>query len=260
MGKSISFLQMISVVVFGVFAQLYMRVVVLEGSLDKLWLMFFCVFPFSIVPALMMYSGAVALGQGGKPYDYFMLLPTALGIIGPYLSDVLDNYNISSVFQITVEAVIPLIGGIIAFYLRDKYNCDEKISIINKKERDKIKSEENPKQYSPNNMIYKAFSNAIITYSIASIIETILSFIPIIGFIVRIIQLIPVIGTLFSGMFYVIIYILVNMYNNIDAKLYCTSDGYGSTRKSITIFSSIIFLLILFKDILADKLGLGFLL
>jgi hypothetical protein len=183
-----------------------------------------------------------------------MLLPSLLAIIGPYLSNILDNYDFNDIIQVIVESVIPLLGGILAFYLRDNSNCDEKMSLINKQSKDK------PALPTTNNLLYKSFSNAIVTYSIASIVETVISFVPIIGWIITIIQMIPVIGTLLSGLFYVIIYILVNMYNNTDAKAYCLEDGYSSSRTSITIFSIIIFILILFKDILADKLGLGFLL
>jgi hypothetical protein len=253
---SISILQLFAVIFFGVFGQLYMRIFVLDGSLDKIWLMFFCFPPFSIIPALMMYFGAVLPGQGGKPYDIFMLLPSFLAIIGPYISNVLDNYDVSNVIQVIFESIIPLMGGIIAFYLRDITNCNEKIELLNKKKD----SEEKKDNVDPINIIYKSFSNAIITYSIASIIETILSFIPIIGWVITIIQLIPIIGTLLSGLFYIVIYILVNMYNNIDAKAYCLNNKFSVSRTIITIICTIIFILILLKDIIADKLGLGFLL
>ena len=253
---SISFLQMLSVLFLGVFAQLYMRIVVLDGSLDKIWLMFFCVPPFSLVPALMMYFGAVEKGQGGKPYDMYMWLPSLLAIIGPYFSNILDNYDFNDIIQVIVESVIPLLGGILAFYLRDLHNCNEKMSLINQQ----IKQEIQNNQPTTHNLLYKSFSNAIITYTIASIIETIISFVPIVGWIITLIQMIPVIGTLLSGLFYIIVYIVVNMYNNTDAKSYCLENGYSSSRTSITTFSIIIFILILFKDIFADKLGLGFLL
>jgi len=246
----ISVLQMVSVIITGVFAQLYMRIFVLEGSLDKIWLMFFCVPPFSIVPALMMYYGAVLPGQGGKPYDYYMWLPTLLAIIGPYLSNILDNHDVNDIIQAIIESVIPLLGGIFAFYLRDYNNCNEKMKTINQ-------SNDQP---TTNNLLYKSFSNAIITFSIASIIETIISFIPIIGWIITLIQMIPFVGPIVSGLFYVIIYILVNMYNNTDVASYCLENGYSNSRMILTIISSIIFILILFKDILAEKLGLEFLL
>ena len=245
----ISILQMLAVLIFGVFGQLYVRIFALEGSLDKIWLMLFCVPPLSLVPALMMYFGAVLPGQGGKPYDMYMWLPFILAIICPYFSDILDNYNVNSIIQMIIEAIIPLLGGILAFYLRDKSNCNERMSLINQEQKD------NSNQPTTNNLFYKSCSNAIITYSIASITEKVISFVPIVGWIIRLIQMIPIIGTLLSGLFYVIIYILVNMYNNIDATSYCLENGFSSSRTSITIFSAILFIFILLKNIFADKLG-----
>ena len=264
----ISLLQMLAVLFFGVFGQLYVRIFVLEGSLDKIWLMFFCIPPFSLVPALMMYFGSVSKGQGGKPYDMFMWLPTLLAIVCPMLTSFLDRYNVNSIIQVIIETIIPLFGGMIAFYLRDYNNCDEKMTIINKKitQKNKEIKEKNQEQEqeqeqellkkmpTTNNLYYKSFSNALIAYSIATIAETVISFIPIIGWIIRIIQMIPVIGSILSGLFYVVVYILVNMYNNINAKSYCLDDGYGTARTSITIFSAVIFVFILVKDILLSKL------
>jgi hypothetical protein len=65
---------LISIIPFG---QLWARTFWLDGSLDKIWLMFpfFLIFPFSIIPSLAMYFGFVKKGIGGKPYDNFMWIP-----------------------------------------------------------------------------------------------------------------------------------------------------------------------------------------
>jgi hypothetical protein len=242
---SISLPQMFAVIFMGVFAQLYMRIFVLDGSLDKPWLLLFGIPPLSIVPALMMYFGAVAPGQGGKPYDMYMWLPTGLTFLAPIVTNMLDNYDVSDIIQTIIETIIPLLGGIFAFFLRDYNNCNEKL-------KDK------PKQ--TNNLFYKSFSNAVIAYSVASFIETAASFIPIVGQIFSVISMIPIIGPIMSGLFYVIVYIVINMYNNMDAYDYCLGDGFSMSRNFLTSVSVMIFMFILLKDIIADKLGFGFLL
>jgi hypothetical protein len=254
----ISILQMLAVLFLGVFAQLYMRIFVLNGSLDKIWLMFFCVPPLSLVPALMMYFGAVSPGQGGKPYDMYMWLPAILSIVGPFFSNILDNYDFNDIFQVIVESVLPLLGGIFAFFLRDYTNCNARLGHPPVPTSPQQTPQQPPQ--TTNNLLYKSFSNAIITFSIASIVETVVYFIPIVGQIFKILSYIPILGTLLSGLFYAIVYIIVNMYNNTDARLYCLESGYGGARGGLTTFCTVIFILILIKDIIADKLGLGFLL
>jgi hypothetical protein len=81
----ITILQMLAVLFFGIFGQLYVRIFSLNGSLDKMWLMFFVGPPVSLVPALMMYFGSVSPGKGSKPYDNYMWLPTILAFVCPFI-------------------------------------------------------------------------------------------------------------------------------------------------------------------------------
>jgi hypothetical protein len=136
-------------------------------------------------------------------------------------------------------------GGMFAFYLRDYQNCNMMVNPFNK-----------PNQKTSNNLLYKSFSNAIMTYSISTVVEFIVGFIPFVGAVFKVISYIPILGTLMSGLFYVLIYILVNMYNSSDnPAAYCLESGFGGARDILTIISGVIYVLILFKNMILGALG-----
>ena len=69
---------LILTVFFGSFiGQLIARITLLDGSLDKWWLMLppLTVPPLSIIPTYLILQNKVKKGDGGLPYDLYMLIP-----------------------------------------------------------------------------------------------------------------------------------------------------------------------------------------
>ena len=77
--------------------QLYARVNIFNGSLDKWWLMFPLLLfpPLSFIPLIMMKFGLVKNGNGSKPVDNFMLIPRTIvpNLLFPTLQH--GNFNLS---------------------------------------------------------------------------------------------------------------------------------------------------------------------
>ena len=77
--------------------QLYARVNIFNGSLDKWWLMFPLLLfpPLSFIPLIMMKFGLIKDGTGSKPIDNFMLIPIIAKLIIPFILPFIINENSS---------------------------------------------------------------------------------------------------------------------------------------------------------------------
>jgi hypothetical protein len=60
--------------------QIIGRIIYLNGSLDKPWLLLFGIPPLTLIPALFMIFGLIKKGKGGKPWDYYILIPIIIMI------------------------------------------------------------------------------------------------------------------------------------------------------------------------------------
>lgn len=239
---------MLAVIFLGPLAQLYVRIFALQGSLDKAWLMLLSIPPLSIIPALLMYFGYVADGQGGQPYDMYMLMPVALTMIGSFTADKLDDMDFNIFFQMIARMVIPLAGGITAFYIRDKNNCDQRKAAYLK---------QNPNgTYAENSLILKSVSNALIAQGWATLINSIIYYIPFVGIILTILAYIPLMEYVILAVLYSTIYILINMFNNTDADSYCAGNANGVARNIFTIIGMILIVLNELKDTIGGMFGL----
>ena len=223
-----------------IFGQLWARITKFKGSLDKPWLFFplFFIPPFSFIPSAMMYFGLIKDGEGGKPYDYFMLIPIILSVIAPLL---LDMTEMGTVMWIFIYTFIMLSATFTAFIIRELKACDsKKINMAN---------------------ILNAAKNSVITYAVSVLLPVILSYIPIAGLIVTILEFIPLMSNLIWAVFFSFTYILINMSNGRDIKEYCTGSQ-KEYRKKIKNFGAIaslvIILLINIYEIVSDFSG-GFL-
>ena len=180
------------------FAQLYFRIFDLNGSIDKPWLLIpiFFMPPFSIIPALMMYFGYVKEGEGGKPYDYYMLIPIIFNIIIAIVSKYIESST-----WIVLLSLIPFIGGLIAFYLRYNNLCTKGVSIT------------------------KIITDSVITQVIANITYFILSYVPMLGTIFMIADYIPLMPEILTGVIYLTIYMIMNMINGNNINEYCNTSA-----------------------------------
>ena len=246
---SISIWQLMAVIFLGPLGQLYVRIFALQGSLDKAWLMLLSVPPLSLIPGLMMYFGRVADGEGGKPYDWYMLAPIILTMIGSFAADKLDDMDYNIFFQMIARMVIPLAGGITAFYIRDKTNCNQK--------RDEYLKNNPDGKYEQNSMIMKSVSNALIAQGWAVLINTLVYYIPYVGTALTVLAYIPMMEYIILAIIYSTIYILINMFNNRDAQKYCEGNANGTARNIFTIIGLILIILNELKDTLGDMIGIS---
>ena len=119
------------------FGQFFGRVFYLNGSLDKWWLLIpiFYIFPFCLVPVIMILLGLVKKGKGGKPYDKYIYVPMVMIAITKLISFTrLGNYR-----AVKLISALLIFGSItlILLYRRNKLikdtskkedNCDSTYS------------------------------------------------------------------------------------------------------------------------------------
>lgn len=193
------------------FSQLFIRIFTLDGSLDKAWLLIpiFYVLPLSLVPGYFMWRDKIKPGQGGKPIDWYMIIPIVTNLIMKFIT---TTFSMNKILAFVLKLIVPMLSAIIAYYIRDSINCK-------KREQKTVP-------------FMKTVFNGITVQSISGlsnfILQIVLPFIPFIGSAIRIIKRLPLIGGLFNYILYILFYIttyaIVNMVNGIDAKKYCSKS------------------------------------
>ena len=180
--------------------QLYARIFLLNGSLDSKWafLPFFMFPPLQFIPLIMMKLGIIKKGKGGKPYDWYMLIPMILKFLLIIIVSALPiPYNF------LVDTFLEMFAILIPFLLRVKRNCKE----IN----------------------FNNFMNSITQTSILQIVLIIfvigIKFVPYIGIAFRMMEAIPVVGVAIPWIFgYMICYIVTNMFNGDELNTFCNTS------------------------------------
>lgn len=182
------------------FSQLYARIFWMNGSLDKAWLLIpiFWMFPFSLVPTMMIWWGQVADGPGGiPPYDYWMLIPICCKM---FVGFIVDNYFEESFFVSLLPFIIQLAANTIPYYIRSYRLCGN-VQL---------------------NLLTKSFMDGIISNGVADIAPVVLSYLPFVGTFFTIIEYIPLIGPLVEqviwSLCYAATYIIVNMINGAQLR------------------------------------------
>lgn len=241
---AIGILPMLAVMFLGPLAQLIIRIFYLNGSVDKIWLMILSLFPFSIAPAVMMYLGDVADGQGGTPYDWYISIPVGLSMIGSFVADKLEDNGYNILFQMLARMLIPVIGGTTAFYIRDTQSCNN------------WQTAHPNVPVQQNSMIIKAFSNAIIAQGFAGLLNSIIYYIPIIGMVFTVLAYIPFMEYFILAVIYSIMYILINMFDNQDEVSYCADSGGGTMRTIFTGIGLVFIVLNELKTVIGGMFGM----
>jgi hypothetical protein len=216
--------------------QLYARVNIFNGSLDKWWLMFplllfpplsfipliMMIFPpLRIIPLIMMKFGLVKNGTGSKPVDNFMLIPIIAKLIIPFILPFIINEDSSLLFTI-VSFVLQLITVMTANLIRRKDNCKEITT----------------------NSVGKAGVDSIIAIAAGEITSFAIGFVPLIGMFISMLKNLPVIGGIVDSLVWSVgfagAYVLINMFNqdpNIN-KL-CSSPFTGNIQDRIPLIGSL---------------------
>lgn len=200
-------------IVFPFFGQLIARIMYLNGSLDKSWLLFFAIPPLTIIPALMMMFGLIKKGKGGKPYDFYILFPIVVTI----LSDIfLKKYIIPYKYPF-VKLILIFISVYGVFWFKSKKICKNKSAPAS-----------------------KIISDTLSTYVLIGIAGIILKYIPVIGVGIKIItKMIPYSHYLIDGLSIFAIYVIVNMINGSDRK-FCKKAGSTKMIIGLSILSIIL--------------------
>jgi hypothetical protein len=214
--------------------QLYARAVWLDGSLDKLWLLIpiFLFPPFGLVFSIMIKMGKIAKGQGGKPYDWFMLIPIIAKIlIALYFSNFLSYFieepsdNTILIYSVIVQVIV----NMIPFLIRMITKCPS-FSF---------------------NMIGKSFVDSIFTNFGGIILPIMLAYVPYLGKILEGLSFIPGVGekiniTIWS-IGYLFTYLIINMINGDNITKYCDSGFFGKNG-----FETILFLITIVLTIIIN--------
>jgi len=193
--------------------QLYARVINFNGSLDKKWLLFplFMIPPFQFIATLVMKFGTFKKGKGGKPYDWFMLIPLIVRII---LSYVLERFDLP--MYLIIDIGVSIIATLIPSYLRTHSLC---------------------KEYNTNNMV-NTFVQGVSIEATANIFSLVIGWVPLIGMLFTLLEFVPVIGESIAWMLaYSTGYLVINMFNADDSKSFCLTNKY---KLFISIISIII--------------------
>ena len=184
--------------------QLYLRIIKLNGSLDKPWLLMplFLMFPLSLIPTLMIHWNYLKKGAGTPVYDKWMYIPIIFYVLYNIFLEYLD-----SDFDMLFRLCGLFISILIPYFIRESNNCKElKLN-----------------QYA--NILSNSALVLGISYMCLPIVE-ILGYVPIVGLffsLLGMIRDIPMIGeTLLWSIFYIPTYIIINMFNYKNGiQLYC---------------------------------------
>lgn len=204
--------------------QLIVRIFYLNGSLDKLWLMFpiLLIPPFSLIPLLLIKFGFVQDGKGSDPIDKIMLLPLIARIVTLF---VLNSMGINGpLIFILINLLINLSTIIIANITRRYYNCEKEGVTMDS--------------------VGKAVIDSTIAYAISEATPLIISYLPFIGVVYRFLGLFTqngnIIDVIFSNMGFAVAYILINMFNQDDINQFCSTPFTGNVVDRIAFFISLI--------------------
>jgi hypothetical protein len=177
-------------------SQVYFRLIKLNGSLDKPWLLlpFFLMFPLSILPTFMIHFGMLKPGAGGPVYDNYMYIPVIFYVLFNMFLE-----NLESDFDMILRLAGVFAVSIIPYYLREARNC---------------------KAMGMNQMA-NVLSNAALVLGVTQMCfgaMQIASFLPLVGTafsLLGMLREIPVIGEgLIFALWYLPAYMFINVFNS----------------------------------------------
>lgn len=208
--------------------QLWARVFYFSGSLDKWWLMFPLLLfpPFSFLPLIMMKFGFVADGKGSDPVDKIMLLPIIAKFIIPFiLPFMIDDEEHALLFTI-VGFILQFLTIMVANLTRRYNTCNNTITT---------------------DSVGKAGIDSVIAFGMGEIVPFAIGFVPFIGLIYTLIEMIPYIGDFVHQIFWSLgfagAYVVINMFNQDSIGKFCSTPFTGNTQDRIPFFISLIILI-----------------
>jgi hypothetical protein len=193
------------------FGQIIARIMWLDGSLDKPWLLFFGIPPLTLFPAFMMMFGLVNKGKGGKPWDAYIILPIIVNIASTFiLPKFFDKTK-----EIIVRYILMAISFIIIYWLRSSKICNNT--------RAKITT---------------LTTDALMSYILMMVFSIAIQFIPFIGIIFKIIsKIIPYSNLIMDSFAILFIYVITNMFNGSNNH-YCNQTSGAKYIITLIIISA----------------------
>jgi len=202
------------------FGQIIGRILYLNGSLDKPWLLLFGIPPLTLIPALFMMFGLIKKGKGGNPWDYYILIPIIINII---LTFVYSNGGIKG--QI-IRYVLLLLSFIFIYWLRSKKLCKNKSARFT-----------------------KILTDSLITYILIEVMKIVLEYVPFIGIMIKVINKTIPFGYLILDAFSIFcVYVITNMINGSSSK-FCKT----TTKNKYIGILILISIMITYKNYLSLK-------
>lgn len=176
------------------FGQLIARIIYLNGSLDMPWLFLFSIPPLSLIPALLMMFGIIKKGKGGKPYDFFILLPIIVGILSDvYLKKYFLPYKVPF-----VKMMLIIISTYLVYWYRSTKICSKSSAPAS-----------------------KLLQDTLITNALIGIVAIVLQFVPVISVGTKIMsKLLPFSKFIIDAVAIFVVYVVMNMING-SRKDYC---------------------------------------
>ena len=182
--------------------QLWARIFKYNGSLDHKWAMlpFFMIPPLQFIPIFMMKFGMFKKGKGGKPYDWAMLIPIIARVLIPMFAERFDFP-----IWIIVDIVLSLLAIAIPYFIRTSKLC---------------------KEFNKDNLM-NTITQTVITQGAVNLFTFLVGFVPIVGLMFTLIEMIPYVGPVLPwSIGYITTYIVINMINGDQQKLLCTKNRY----------------------------------
>ena len=182
--------------------QLWARIFKYNGSLDHKWSMlpFFMVPPLQFIPIFMMKFGMFKKGKGGKPYDWGMIIPIIAKI---FISIFAERFDFP--MWVIIEVILNFITIAIPYFMRTNKLC---------------------KNLNKDNMMNTVTQTAI-TQAAVNLFTFLIGFVPLVGIMFSLVEMIPYIGPLLPWTIgYGTSYIVLNMLNGNESKLFCTKNRY----------------------------------
>jgi hypothetical protein len=177
------------------FGPLYLRLNDFNGSDDYLWttLPIFQLPIFGLIPTMLMKSGKIKRGRlKGSPFDFFIIVTLLFRAMASFISDQMDA-PWSIIFKFTLNLIGVMLPFIIRIYAPLCSLC-----------RSNLKS--------GIDVILKIFSSGAMSMMIIEILMLVVGFIPFIGSIPGLLEMVPFIGSI---LVYALYFIPLYIYNNI---------------------------------------------
>lgn len=187
----------ISTIVIPFFGQFMSRILYLDGSLDKPWLLLFGIPPLTLVPAFFMMFGLITKGKGGKPWDIYILIPIIVNIASGFI---IDKYY-DGVKGKIVKYLVVLLSFVFIYWLKSKKICKSKSANFS-----------------------KIISDSLLTFILMEIMTIVLQYVPLVGVVIKVIaKVVPYGHLILDAIGILTIYVITNMINGSNKK-YCKEN------------------------------------